>query len=80
MVDHYKMAKDFILNEGHNPPDAMMYIQAISEALSGIRGTSQTESRRIAIAKESLRSLRRETRKLQEQNVALQEQLNEDKE
>lgn len=77
MTDFYKMTKNFILGEGYNPPDAMTYIQAINEALSGINPASQTEARRLTIARENLKNLRRETRRLQEKLAVLEEQINE---
>ena len=51
------------------------YIQALSETLGSFKGRTQTEQRRIAVAKQQLKEIKRHTRKLEERVVILEEKL-----
>lgn len=75
MKDFAKIVKDFIVNEGYNPPDGLAYIQSVDEVLSNITPRTRTDERRLMVAKESLKNLRRELRRLQERVKVLEEDL-----
>tara|TARA_Y100000593_G_C4162442_1_gene262716 strand:- start:273 stop:518 length:246 start_codon:yes stop_codon:yes gene_type:complete len=70
------MTREFIVNEGNVPsPTIFTYIQSLSETLSNMRPKTQSESQRIAIARQHLKEIKRNARKLQEQVSVLQEKL-----
>ncbi len=72
----HKMTREFIVNEGNVPsPTIFTYIQSLSETLSNMRPKTQSESQRIAIARQHLKEIKRNARKLQEQVSVLQEKL-----
>lgn len=75
MTNFVEMQKRFIMNEGHSPPDMNSYIQALEEALSSIKPSTMKDHRRIAIAKENLRNIRSQHRKLQAEHKELQERV-----
>lgn len=75
MTNFYEMQKRFILKEGHSPPDMNSYIQALEEALSSLCPASMRDGRRIAIAKENLKNIKSQHRKLQTQHQELQERI-----
>lgn len=52
------------------------YIQALGETLSFFKVRTLTEQRRMAIAKQQLKEIKRHTKKLQEQVFILEEKLN----
>lgn len=63
------------MNEGYNPPDINGYIQSLEEILNSMTSNSMREHRRIAIAKENLRNIRRQSKKLQSDYKELQERV-----
>lgn len=69
------MTNDFLLNEGHNPPSLSSYIQSLEETLDSLRPSSQSDLRRLEVAKENLRNIRRFCRRLENRNKELEEQL-----
>lgn len=75
MTNFYEMQKQFILNEGQVAPDMNSYIQALEEALSSLAPNSMRDRRRIAIAKENLRNIKSQHRKLQMAHQELQERI-----
>jgi hypothetical protein len=71
-----KMTKDFIVNEGNVPsPTIFTYIQSLSETLSNMRPKTQSESQRLAMAKQHIKEIKRNARKLQEKVQLLEEKL-----
>ena len=66
---------DFILKEGHNPPNMNSYIQALEEVLSSLTPSTMRDQNRIAVAKENLRNIRSQHRKLQQEYQSLQERV-----
>jgi len=52
------------------------YVQALSETLSSFKPRTLTEQRRLAVAKQQLKEIKRHSRKLQERVVSLEEQIN----
>ena len=75
MFDLKSMTREFLLGEGHNPPSVRSYIQSLTETLKALRPKSQTERRRVEIALEHVREIKRHTRKLEERVVMLAEKL-----
>lgn len=77
------MTRDFLLNEGSSKePSLKSYIQALEENLLKFEARTNTEARRLEIATEQIRGIKRHSRKLEEklfllesENNKLQEQL-----
>jgi len=75
MIDWNSMARKFLIGEGHNPPSVRSYVQSLSEILRSINPKTQTEKRRVEIALEHVREIKRHTRKLEEKVMMLEEKL-----
>ena len=75
MIDWDSMTRKFLIGEGHNPPSVRSYIQSLSEILKAISPKTQTEKRRVEIALEHVREIKRHTRKLEERVLMLEEKL-----
>lgn len=72
-----KMTKDFIINEGNTPsPTILSYIQSLNETLANMRARTQTEARRLSVAKIHLKEVKKMAKKLQERVQVLEEQVN----
>tara|TARA_B100000676_G_scaffold217319_1_gene214055 strand:- start:1891 stop:2136 length:246 start_codon:yes stop_codon:yes gene_type:complete len=69
----------FILNEGQNAPSLASYIQSLQEIIFSLSPRTQTERRRVEMAKNHLREVKRHVRKLEEKVQMLEEQINESK-
>ena len=65
MSDLGLMTRKFLLGEGRNPPSIRSYIQSLSEILSSFNPKTQTEKRRVEIALEHVREIKRHSRKLE---------------
>ena len=76
MFDLSSMTRKFVLGEGHNPPSLRSYIQSLSETIRAFSPKTQTEKRRVEIALEHIREIKRHTRKLEERVNILEEQIN----
>ena len=76
-VDYYKLTKDFLVNEG-KAPDAniLAYVQALSETIANMKPRSQSEGRRLAMAKQQLKEIKRHAKRMQEQINVLEERVN----
>jgi|TARA_R100001224_G_scaffold108446_1_gene84769 ubiquinone biosynthesis protein UbiJ len=77
-MDYDALTRKFLTNlqEGTKQSAGLReYIQALGETLSSFRPRTQTEQRRIAMAKEQLSHVKRQTRKLQERIAILEEQV-----
>ena len=74
-VDFYNMTKKFLLGEGKNKPSLGSYIQSLTEIVESLHPRSKTESRRVEIAKEHLREIRKRSRVLEERVSLLEERL-----
>jgi RNA-splicing ligase RtcB len=72
--DLNKVTRKFLIGEG-TKPGVHSYIQALGETLSKFKPKSMLESRRLEIANNQLKEIRRSVRKLEEQVSVLQEQL-----
>ena len=69
------MTRKFLLGEASSAPSIYTYLQSLREALDGMRPRSATDGRRLEIAQEHLREVKRHTRKLQERVSLLEEQV-----
>lgn len=75
MSKYDKMTRDFILGEGYSPPDVFSYIQSIDEILDNLNVSSLRNERKVKIAKNHIREIRRNIKKIVEENKMLQEKL-----
>ena len=80
MMDLVRMTREFLqnLDEGSSTStrvDIHGYIQALSETLDSISPRSQSEQRRMAVAKQHIKEIKRHTRKLQEKVAILEERV-----
>ena len=57
------ITRRFILNEGHNPPSLASYIQSLQEIILSLSPRTQTERRRVEMAKNHLREVRKHVKK-----------------
>lgn len=76
-----KITKAFLLNETIKV-DPMASVQALYDIISNVRVSTKKDSNRMSLAKEHLRSIKRQIRSLNERVVKLEEELsllNEDK-
>ena len=72
-----RMTRKFIVNEGNTSTATIFsYIQSLSESLANMTPRTQTESRRVSMAKVQLKEIKKMARKLQEQVSVLEERLN----
>jgi len=69
------MTRRFLMGESKSSPSIHTYLQSLREVLGGIRPRSATDARRIEMAQEHLREVRRHTRKLEEKVSLLEEQV-----
>jgi hypothetical protein len=74
MVDLRRMTREFLLGES-KAPSVQSYLQSISEVLGSLRPRSRTDERKIEMARQSLKEVRRYARRLQERVTLLEEQV-----
>ena len=67
--------QDF-LNESLDEKTIFTYIQGLEEIISNIKPRTITEKRRMSLAKQHLREVKRYARRMQGENTILQEKLN----
>lgn len=66
----------FIRSEGKfTEPSLKSYIQSLQEILSAMEAKTMREARRIEMAKENLIGIRRQTKRLEERNSLLENQV-----
>ena len=75
MIDFGKMTKRFLLGENLETPSLMSYIQSLEEIVYKLRPSTKHETRRIEIAKEHVRHIKRHSRRLMEKVSVLEERL-----
>jgi len=68
------MTRRFLLRE-EKSKSAMTYLQALKETIDSLRPRTQSDYRRIEIAKQHIAEVRKITRKLQERVILLEEQV-----
>tara|TARA_R110002126_G_scaffold2804_2_gene15522 strand:- start:176 stop:430 length:255 start_codon:yes stop_codon:yes gene_type:complete len=76
-MDLARMTREFLqnLDEGSTKVDIHGYIQSLSETLNSISPRSQTEQRRMAVAKQHIKEIKKHTRRLQEKVAILEERV-----
>ena len=67
--------KDF-LNENLNEKTIFTYIQGLEEVISNLKPRTMVDKRRMSLAKQHLREVKRFARKMQNQMSVLEERLN----
>ena len=75
MIDFDHITRKFLIGEGHSPPNMRSYVQSLSELLRNLNPKTQVEKRRVEIALEHIREIKRHTRKLEEKVLMLEEKL-----
>lgn len=76
MVDYDKMTRKFLMGEGAGKELGMMsHLQALQETLEMLQPRSQSDSRRVEIARDHLRGIKRHYRRMEQENKRLQEKL-----
>ena len=76
-INYYKMTKEFLLHEGQIPDATILtYVQALSETIANMKPKTQAESRRLSIAKQQLKEIKKMARRMQEQINVLEERVN----
>jgi len=75
MIDFRKMTKNFLLGERLDTPSLMSYIQSLEEIVYALKPSSKSEHRRIEIAKEHVRNVKRHSKRLMEKVTTLEERL-----
>ena len=77
-MDYDALTRKFLTNlkEGRKSEVGLReYIQELGETLSSLNPRTQTEQRRLAMAKEQLSHIKKQTRRLQEKIAILEEQV-----
>jgi len=74
MTDFGRMTREFLIGEWKKP-GVQSHLQMVSEILDNITPRSQQDTRRVEMAKSSLREIRKEYRRLDERVGVLEEQL-----
>jgi hypothetical protein len=69
-----RQISDKTLNESKNP-DIYSYIQTLGEILDNLRPKSISERRRLDVAKQQVKEIRRHARRLRERITLLEEQV-----
>ncbi len=64
------------LNESLDEKTIFTYIQGLEEIISNLKPRTMTEKRRMSLAKQHLREVKRYARRMQNENTILQEKLN----
>ena len=64
------------LNENLDEKTIFTYIQGLEEIISNLKPRTMTEKRRMSLAKQHLREVKRSAKKMQNEMVVLEERLN----
>jgi hypothetical protein len=64
------------LNESLDEKTIFTYIQGLEEIISNLKPRTMTEKRRMSLARQHLREVKRYARRMQTENAVLQEKLN----
>jgi sensor histidine kinase YesM len=76
-IDYYKLTKQFLVNEGQLPDaNILTYVQALSETIANMKPRSQAEGRRLAMARQQLKEIKKYAKRMQEQINVLEERVN----
>ena len=72
--DYDKITRRFLIGEAYEKPEPFSYIQSLEEILNNIT-TNVGGKRRLQVAKEHLRNIRRSFRNLNNKVTTLEEQI-----
>jgi hypothetical protein len=75
MTNYDLMTRKFLLGEGNNSPSLRSYIQSLNEIIIALKPMTLTEKRRVEIALEHIREIKRRSRKLEEKVLMMEEKL-----
>lgn len=75
MTDYDLMTRKFLLGEGCNSPSLRSYIQSLNEIIIALKPATLTEKRRVEMALEHIKEIKRQSRKLEEKISMLEEKL-----
>ena len=75
MTDYEIMTRKFLLGEGTTSPSLRSYIQSLNEIIIALNPTTLTERRRVEMALEHIKEIKRRSRKLEEKVSMLEEKL-----
>lgn len=75
MIDYDLITRKFLLGEGISSPSLRSYIQSLNEIIIALRPVTLTEKRRVEIALEHIKEIKRRSRKLEEKVLMLEEKL-----
>jgi hypothetical protein len=67
--------KNFLLNESLDEKSIFTYIQGLQEIINNFKPRTLAEERRVALAKQHIREVRRVARRILNENMSLQEKL-----
>ena len=68
--------RDFLLNEELDERSIFTYIQGLQEIISNLKPRTVSEKRRLQLAKQHIREVRKYARRIMNENMDLQEKLN----
>lgn len=69
------IVRKFLLAENRHTPTLKNRLLTLEEMLGNIFGKNLAESRRLELAREQIRSIKRDVKRLEEENKNLQEQI-----
>jgi len=74
-IDFNKMTRDFLSGQtlDESKADVWVYIQSVMESLHGLSPRTKAGERKIALALEHMKNIRRHTRRLEERVRVLEE-------
>ena len=67
--------RDFLLNEELDERSIFTYIQGLQEIISNLRPRTVSEKRRLQLAKQHIREVRKYARRIMNENMDLHEKL-----
>ena len=67
--------RDFLLNEELDERSIFTYIQGLQEIISNFKPRTVSEKRRLQLAKQHIREVRKYARRIMNENMDLQEKL-----
>ena len=68
--------RDFLINEELDERSIFTYIQGLQEIISNLKPRTVSEKRRLQLAKQHIREVRKYARRMLNENMNLQEKLN----
>jgi hypothetical protein len=74
-VDYERMTRQFLMGEVRDPNDIFTFIQGLNDALANFTPKTMSEKRRLDIAKNQLREIKRSARRMQNEITLLEEKV-----